>query len=57
MAISFENSNKPVTWGELVNFLAEMHASAEVAKAKQSGAGVEIAHALRNLSPCPGKGA
>lgn len=56
MAISFENSNKPVTWGELVNFIAEMQASSQVANVKQSGNTNDIAHALRQLQSCPGKG-
>jgi hypothetical protein len=55
MTIAFENGNKPVTWADLVNYLADMHTSADVEKVKQDGSSDEVAHVLRNLKPCPGR--
>lgn len=55
MAISFENANKPVTWGELVNLLAELHNAPEVDEAKKKGNQDEVAHAISKLPSSPGR--
>jgi hypothetical protein len=55
MTIAFENSNKTVTWGELVNFLAEMHSSPKVEDAKKSANQHVIAEALAKLPTSPGR--
>jgi|SRR5215469_1231288 len=50
MAISFENANKPVTWGDLVNYLAALPHD-WLQQADKSGLSHDdIAHQIRQCS-------